>query len=479
MIAKNKLSSAVILATSSLAASQSIAQAAADLEVQEVLVKGVRASLERAMDIKRQSSGVVDAISAEDIGKFPDTNLAESLQRITGVSINRINGEGSEVTVRGFAGDFNLVTLNGRQLPSANVSNVEGDVSINEIPEVGDTRSFDFSNLASEGVRGLQVYKTGQATVPAGGIGATINVDTLKPLESPGLHASFGVKAMHDTSNGDGDQATPEVSGLFSWSNSSESIGISLFGSFQERDFGNRGQSVQQWFIREAGPNLDSDFGLQNAEVINRPEDGTLVAMPTSTSVGVVEGNRERINGMLTLQFRPVDSLTVTADALYAENNQQEENYGVGIWFAQTFSKVEFDGNPRVASPALIEEPIDGAKDFFTPQRTAKSEDTLESFGFNADWQVTDRLNITFDAHDSEAESAPDGAFGNGVNRFSVAGNIASFQTATFPKGLQQANVVVDDSGGRGNNNGVFDFPDLGTQVIQQTARILYKMRRA
>jgi len=468
---KNKLSSSIVLAMSSLAAAQAAAQEASNETLEEILVTGVRGSLERAMDIKRQSSGVVDAISAEEMGKFPDTNLAESLQRITGVSINRVNGEGSEVTVRGFAGDFNMVTLNGRQIPSANVANVEGDVSINEIPEVGTTRSFDFSNLAAEGVQGLQVYKTGRADVPAGGIGATINVDTVRPLERPGLNISLGAKAMHDTSNGEGDEVTPELSGLFSWTDNSEKFGISLFGSFQERDFGNRGQSVQQVFIREAGPNLDSDFGLQNAEVINRPEDGTLVAMPSSTTLGVIEGNRERINGMLTLQFRPVESLTLTGDATYAQNKQQEQAFGTGIWFAQQFTRVEFDGNPKVASPVILQEDIDGGKDFFTPQRNAKSEDTLESYGFNADWQVTDRLNLTLDAHTSEAESAPDGAFGNGVNRFSVAGAIATFQTAEFPNGLQQANIVIDDSV-KGNNNGVFDFPDLGTQVIQQTSSL-------
>src|SRR5690606_36255521 len=90
---------------------------AADIEV--IQVKGVRSSMQEAASIKRNSMGVVDAISAEDIGKFPDTNLAESLQRITGVSISRNNGEGSEVTVRGFGGDNNMVTLNGRTMPSA------------------------------------------------------------------------------------------------------------------------------------------------------------------------------------------------------------------------------------------------------------------------------------------------------------------------------------------------------------------------
>ena len=106
--------------------------------MEEVVVTGIKASLKRAMDTKRDSAGVVDAITAEDIGAFPDTNLAESLQRITGVAIERTRGEGSTVTVRGFGADFNLVTLNGRQMPTHS----------------GGGRSFDFGDLASESVSG-------------------------------------------------------------------------------------------------------------------------------------------------------------------------------------------------------------------------------------------------------------------------------------------------------------------------------------
>ena len=176
MFKKTKISSAILAAAGTIAAGQVIAEANS---IDEVVVTGIRGSLERAMDIKRDASGVVDAISAEDMGKFPDTNLAESLQRISGVSINRVNGEGSEVTVRGFGGGFNLVTLNGRQMPSANVGTITGNPL--DQGTTGSSRSFDFSNLASEGVKGLQVYKTGRAAVATGGIGATINVETVKP----------------------------------------------------------------------------------------------------------------------------------------------------------------------------------------------------------------------------------------------------------------------------------------------------------
>ena len=116
MMKRTKVAAAVSAACTSLMTGQAIAQDAEPVE--EVVVTGYARSLTAALDIKRESSGVMDAISAEDIGKFPDTNLAESLQRITGVSVNRVEGEGSEVTIRGFGGQFNLVTLNGRQLPA-------------------------------------------------------------------------------------------------------------------------------------------------------------------------------------------------------------------------------------------------------------------------------------------------------------------------------------------------------------------------
>ena len=123
---------ATILATSTYAQEGSSVNEDDSTEVIEV--KGIRGSLMRSMDLKRESMGVVDGISAEDIGKFPDTNLAESLQRITGVAIERDRGEGSKITVRGFGPDFNIVTFNSRQMPTSG------------------GRSFDFGNIASEGI---------------------------------------------------------------------------------------------------------------------------------------------------------------------------------------------------------------------------------------------------------------------------------------------------------------------------------------
>ena len=192
---------------------------------QEVIVTGIRGSLKQSMDIKKNSQGVVDAISAEDIGKFPDTNLAESLQRITGVSIDRSSGEGSTVTVRGFGPEFNLVLLNGRQMPASGLG------SCCEAPA---SRSFDFANLASEGIASVEVYKSGRASLPTGGIGSTINIRTPRPLDRPGLQGSIGVKGVLDHTF-EGTHITPEFSGIVSKTFGDGVFGILISGSYQRR----------------------------------------------------------------------------------------------------------------------------------------------------------------------------------------------------------------------------------------------------
>jgi TonB-dependent receptor len=464
MFRKSKLSSAILAAAGTLVAGQVIAESNS---IDEVVVTGIRGSLERAMDTKRDASGVVDAISAEDIGKFPDTNLAESLQRISGVSINRVNGEGSEVTVRGFGGGFNLVTLNGRQMPSANVGTITGNPL--DQGASGTSRSFDFSNLASEGVRGLQVYKTGRSSVATGGIGATINVQTIRPLDSAGTQASIGVKAVDDTS---GDDVTPEVSGLYSWTNDDSTFGVSVFGSFQERDSGSRHSSVEEFGLRtwdSSNPDNLANLGIvSDATIVNAPNDGQLVYRPTNLGLGVNADERERTNGLLTVQFAPNDEMTITADVSYAENVQDSRSLIDGLWFNGTVDYVEYDGNPVVAAPVIFAEDVSGGKDFFFQNLDMGTKDTLESIGLNLDWNVSDKLNLRFDMASSEAESGGNGPLGNNVLRLNVAGATAGWQAVDFGQEIPQGVASIDDSS-KGNDNGIFDAPDVGSQVTQFT----------
>lgn len=457
---KTLLASSIGIMLGSMAITPALAQES-EAETEIIEVKGVRGSLSQSMDIKRQSSGVVDAISAVDMGKFPDTNLAESLQRITGVSINRVNGEGSEVTVRGFGGNFNLITLNGRQMPAANVSTITGNPV--DKGSTGSSRSFDFSNIASEGVSGIEVYKTGQAAVPSGGIGATININTLKPLATGQNRASVGIKAVKDES---GHGVTPELSGVTNWVNDDGNFGISLFGSFQERDSGSRHMSVEQFQLREWSATDIDTFTAPGADVINSPTVGQIVAIPSNIGLGTNQDNRERTNLMLTVQYEPVDDLIITADATYAKNEQNSTSLIDGIWFSQQFNSVEFDGNPVVSTPVKFSEDIEGGKDFFFQNLALATKDELKSFGINADYWVNDSLNLRFDAASSQAKSGGNGPLGNNAIRFNLAGSNAGWQAADFTREIPQASIVIDDLV-KGNNNGVFDKPDVGSQVVQ------------
>ena len=141
------------------------------------------------MEIKRDAIGVVDAITAEDIGKFPDTNLAESLQRITGVSIDRQNGEGAQVTVRGFGPGLQP---RHAERPHGSDRRSESRTGNRDNFSGGQGRSFDFSNIAAgSGRRASRYSRPARRCCPSGGIGATINVKTRRPLDTPGL-AGFG-----------------------------------------------------------------------------------------------------------------------------------------------------------------------------------------------------------------------------------------------------------------------------------------------
>lgn len=364
----------------------------ADVEI--IQVRGVRSSMQEAADIKRTSMGVVDAISAEDIGKFPDTNLAESLQRITGVSISRTNGEGSEVTVRGFGGDNNMVTLNSRTMPSATTygagSGADGTT------RGGSARAFDFSNLASESIRAVEVYKTGKANIATGGIGATLNVKTARPLDTSETVASVGVKAAHDTTNRTGDDITPEVSGIFSHVLDNGKFGVSISASHQQRDSGYTGATVNDWQVGYWDDTVDADRTWNNAEteVINAPEQGQLYARPNDIRYAFSNTQRKRDNAQLTLQFRPVDNFTATADYTFAENNLVEHRGEVGNWM-QTGSNtkvVEFDNN-LVKTSSYIQETYASAVDEGYEQQWREQTNTLKSAGLNLEYQFNDVLS--------------------------------------------------------------------------------------
>ena len=370
-------------------------------EGDSIVVTGIRASLKQSMDIKRDSFGVVDAISAEDIGKFPDTNLAESLQRITGVSIQRDNGEGSFVTVRGFGPEFNLVTLNGRQMPTSTLGDGGSAPS---------TRSFDFANLASEGVAAVEVYKTGRAAVPSGGIGSSINIRTPRPLDKPGLRGSISAKAVLDTSRNGDNPFTPEFSGILSHTVADDHIGLLVTGSYQRRKSSNNQANVG-W--RDGYLGNENNWGSlamapdpRAANITNRPDATDVYEVPQNASYDLNDIDRERINGQAVLQIRPFDGLTATIDYTYSRNTVEVRNSNVGIWFNHNDTVSSWTDGP-VAGPVFYTERFGAGerKDLSYSGGLTENRSTNKSIGANVQWSPFERVSIEVDAHSSTAES--------------------------------------------------------------------------
>src|SRR3954468_11853694 len=192
------------------------AQATPD-EPQEIVVTGIRASQKQAIAVKREAVNSVDAIASEDLGKMPDQNVAESLQRVPGITIDRNRGVGNGVTVRGLGPQFNTVTVNGRVIAT-----------------VGAGREFDFSILPSELISGAEVYKSPQANLNGASIGATINIKTLRPLEQ---EAGFrGGASAHGYLAELGDKTTPSAAGYFTCKNDAGRFGVTGVVTYDKRE---------------------------------------------------------------------------------------------------------------------------------------------------------------------------------------------------------------------------------------------------
>ena len=417
------------------------APAGSEASGDEIVVTGIRASLAASADIKREAQGVVDAISAEDIGKFPDTNLAESLQRITGVSIDRQNGEGSTVTVRGFGPDFNLVTVNGRQIPTA----IIGDGG-----SAPSSRSFDFANLASEGIAAVEVYKSGRVTMESGGIGSVINIRTPRPLDNPGMRGSLSVKGVYDSSRNEGNPITPEVSGIFSTTFADDTIGIMIAGSYQERKSSTNTASAG-W--RDGYLGNENNWGSlaqpgtpRAANITNRPDPTDVYQVPQSASYALEDINRERINGQAVLQFRPTDNLTATAEYIYSRNTVETRNSNVGVWFNHEDTSSAWTDGPvagplfyteRFAPPTGTPGPnaLYGGKDLSYSGALTENRAENKSAGFNLEWKGPDGVTIELDGHHSTAEVKPVNRFGSSMSLGNAVFGVRN-QTVNFENDL-------------------------------------------
>ena len=200
-------------------------------EPTDIVVTGIRASLEASLQAKRLNDSISEVITAQDIGKFPDKNVADSLGRLTGVNVvtGSANaggfGENRSVSIRGTDPTLNLTLLDGHSVAT-------GDWFV--LDQTSGGRSFDFSLLPSEIVGKLEVFKSSQADLPEGGIGGTVNLHSRKPLDFDANTFSLTAQANY---NDLADSWKPQVSGLYSWKNQAGTFGVLAAGFYQEREF--------------------------------------------------------------------------------------------------------------------------------------------------------------------------------------------------------------------------------------------------
>ncbi|MBU2882664.1 TonB-dependent receptor [Psychrosphaera sp. B3R10] len=313
-----KLSALALAIASSLTATAVTAaeadeQVKADDDVEVIQIRGIRASTKKNLNQKRFAMAIVDTITPEDIGKFPDKNVADTLSRIPGVTISRDFGEGEGVTIRGFTPNQNVTLLNGQGVGTAQwfVLNNTG-------------RNFNFEMLASEMVGGLEVYKSPQADIEEGALGGTVIVNTRKPLEMESGTIAGSVDMQYSELP---DEWDPSASIVTAWLNEDETFGINVSAAIQNRTVERHSQESDfGWF----GP------GIARIAVTPPKNDTPQEQGSTPWGVGsaVFKQDRERVNFDMTAQWMLSDQLDVSVHYLFSEMEASNVNSNmIGIPF--------------------------------------------------------------------------------------------------------------------------------------------------
>lgn len=321
MFKRKPLAAAVSMAVWSLAAMPSMAQEAApDAAMQTVEVTGIRASLARSLAVKRDASANVEVITAEDVGKMPDKNLADSLQRLAGVSVRTDYDEAEKVSMRGTNPDMSLIIFNGHTVSG-------GDWYVSD--QGSSSRSTSLSLMPSHVLQQAVVYKTSQANIVDGGLAGTINVSTRKPLAAKERFSGVvSVGASYADLPG---RYAPDMNGSINWKNEAGTFGV-LASLFSEKRYVRRDSVSRFAYGTNSGwdvINTSTMLGITDASLAGTgytAADLNGVRLPGSMSSEFVESVRDRKGGMLSLQFKPNRDLDVTVTGFHSK--MEADNHG-------------------------------------------------------------------------------------------------------------------------------------------------------
>ncbi|WP_232495418.1 TonB-dependent receptor [Novosphingobium kaempferiae] len=391
-----------------------------------IVVTGYRKSIEESLRQKREANAFVDVITAEDIGKFPDKNVADSLQRVPGVIIERDGGEGSRVSIRGLSSDLTLTQLNGNFIASAD----SGDPS----------RSFNYTLLPANMIASVDVYKSPEARLDEGGVGGTVILKTRRPLDLEpwsGFLSAEGVYA--DVSK----KFEPQISGQLSWRNADETFGVLVGATYQERTNRTLSAGTESWswwtYDRANEPATDINGNpYANDDAISYWSENTGATTqggqrysgywaPQAVSESIQDQKRKRLGIQATAQWKPTDELTLTANyfRFQINNNFTSNVLKIPEWgYRDFFTGATFDKSGTILQSADFNVPAAGTGclaratpcTMETPQLSgqySREKIVSNTFDFGGEFEH-DRFKATFVAGKTRATGGPS-------SRFSVA----------------------------------------------------------
>ncbi|QIG53503.1 TonB-dependent receptor [Altererythrobacter sp. BO-6] len=350
----------VMIATASPAFAQDTAEA--DTEDNTIVVTGIRAAIETALEAKREAPGIVEVISAEDIGKLPDLSIADSLARLPGVTAQRVRGRSQQISIRGLGPDFSLALLNGREVVSA-----------------GNNRGIEFDQFPSELIGQGVVYKSPDATLAATGIAGAVDLRTIRPLDFKERKINLSARYVI----ADIGKLNPDFSDQ----------GYRLFGSYIDQN----ADGTVGWYLgvtQQSNPTHFISRELKtNRNQVGRTAGG-LIYPADNPRQGVVSREFERLSIAGALQFEPSDSFQLTLDAFYGDTKDSGIFRGtetpIASWSGATFSGATGDGPFADTATFTNVGPI-------LRTDTEGNESQIFALGANTSFKVTDRLTLELD----------------------------------------------------------------------------------
>ena len=369
-------------------------------EVDEVIVTGIRASLQQSLDVKRSADARLEVVTAEDVGKLPAHNVADALRGLPGVNISSSSAdeggfdESDRVSLRGTSPSLTQTLINGHSVGSADW------FVLSQGNNVG--RSVSYTLLPSELVNSVEVNKSSHARLQEGGTTGTVNIITRKPFQfddSMTFEASLG-----SVYSDQADSYDPQLSGLFNYKNESETFGVLLQVFKQERSLRRDAQEIPGGFFKIAATD---PAGISNPDLVG-------VQVPGLIGSTLFEMVRERTGGLLELQFKPSDNLTLGLSGFLSDMDADNYNRNFMLWGGNFGRAQAPQAGYTVENGVLTSATYAGVAgrdyavyDMISREATAKSN----YITFDADWKISDTLSSKFQVGTTEGEGSTERQF--------------------------------------------------------------------